>query len=526
MHNFRIDFSMNRGHEMLIDTEEGINRSSLDDIELHMLRGEKIPYLLPVDWFELDGKVTFRYALDGHKMLLHRLQLEPLTMQQYYTLVLGLTDALSECRHYMLRPEGCLLNESFIFIGEQLHDVRLAYVPIKASETEAGTSSNELMSLIVRWTSNVDMLDGEGLKRLLRQLSSNKWPLVELRSTLLELIGGMTPVMVETVESNHASAWSASMSAAPKSMPVVIRSLQDGPLESVLPIPPLASERAISKLNDEEEELTAQQQSANAGRSKWIGAAVLLLATACIWRFVYLVSPSKQTMLISAAMTLMLVAGFIFVWRRNSQISKPIQSTILNQDHELAYSRLSAASEDIIESINPDQQIQQNRYSLKFSANEDDRQTYHNEASGGVDFQQVMKSVDNETSLIENRATPGIEPTVLLAKPMKEKKVELTAKLYRRWQGETRVIEWLEPNLRIGRAGEQIGYEELASGVSRMHLEFESLQGERVVKDLGSSNGSTLNGEPMIPYKAYKITAGDVIQLAGAKGPIYELRLE
>lgn len=526
MHKFRIDFSMNRGHEMLIDKEEGIERSSLEDIELHMLRGEKIPYLLPVDWFELDGKVTFRYTLDGHKMLLHRLQLEPLTMHQYYTLVLGLTDALSECRHYMLRPEGCLFDESFIFIGEQLHDVRLAYVPIQASGVEAGTSSNELMSLIVRWTSYVDLLDGEGLKRLLRQLSSNKWPLVELRSTLLELIGGTSSDRVETIRSNQASAWSSSMLAAPESKPGSIRSLQDGNLESSPPIPPLASELAVSRLLNEEEEITVQQESTNAGRSKWIGAAVLLLATACIWRFVYLSSPSKQTMLISAALTLLLVTGFMFVWRRNTRISELIQSTNLNQDHELAYSQIGSASENMIESTDPNQQTLQNRYSHKFTAKEDFSQAYQSEVTDAVDIYHVMKSLHNETSLIEKRTTLGIEPTVLLATSMKETKVKLTAKLHRRWQGEVDVIEWVEPILRIGRAGEQAGYEELASGISRMHVELEYSQGERVVKDLGSSNGSTLNGEPMTPYKTYKITACDVIQLAGAKGPTYELRLE
>ncbi len=189
MQSFRIDFEMNQGHEMTIDRESGICRGELDEIELHMLHSEKIPYLLPVDWFELDGKVTFRYKLSGMKMLLHRLQQQPLTMEQYYTLILGVTDALFECKHYMLRPEGCLLDEQFIFTSERLHDIHLAYVPMKGGAEEQMIGAGDLLSLIVRFTSYIDKIDGEGLKRVLHHLTGKKWPLVELRATLLDLIG-------------------------------------------------------------------------------------------------------------------------------------------------------------------------------------------------------------------------------------------------------------------------------------------------------------------------------------------------
>ncbi|MGO4371286.1 DUF6382 domain-containing protein [Paenibacillus sp. MCAF20] len=522
MQKFRIDFSMNRGHEMLIDTEDGIMRSSLDDIELHMLRGEKIPYLLPVDWFELDGKVTFRYVLDGHKMLLHRLQLGPLTMQQYYSLVLGLIDALSECRHYMLRPEGCLLDESFIFIGEQLHDVRLAYVPIQVSDNEASTSS-DLLSLIVRWTSYVDVLDGEGLKRLLRQLSSTKWPLAELRTTVLELIGGssavgLQPRIAQAIVRPPQYAAQEYASGETRSPQEVVHQ------EKVRLMPPQLSDRPHIRMDTEDEELFSQQQIANVNRFKWIAAAIILLAAACIWRFVYLASPSNQSMLISAAMTLLLVAVVIVVWRRNVRILNPIESEDLdfNLDQESSYDQAGAASE--FEALSQPQ-TQHNRFNHLLSASTGDSPVNRSDTAEANNHLS-MKPGANKTGLQEKIAVPVMEPTVLLGKSLKETKVELAAKLYRRWQGEDNVIEWSEPVLRIGRAGDQGGYEEPASGISRMHLEFMYSEGERMAKDLGSSNGSTLNGEPMIPYKAYKITDGDRIQLAGANGPMYEFRLE
>ncbi|MCM3632624.1 FHA domain-containing protein [Paenibacillus camelliae] len=75
----------------------------------------------------------------------------------------------------------------------------------------------------------------------------------------------------------------------------------------------------------------------------------------------------------------------------------------------------------------------------------------------------------------------------------------------------------------IGRAEEGVHYQEVAKGVSRVHLELERNQGKLQVKDVGSRNGTYLNGQLMVAYKAYSLQAGDKLQLASTEGPIYEL---
>ena len=69
-----------------------------------------------------------------------------------------------------------------------------------------------------------------------------------------------------------------------------------------------------------------------------------------------------------------------------------------------------------------------------------------------------------------------------------------------------------------------MNFEEQAGGVSRLHLEIEYLDGKHRAKDLGSRNGSLLNGQAMIAYKAYTLALGDVIHLAGLNGPSYEFK--
>ena len=66
-------------------------------------------------------------------------------------------------------------------------------------------------------------------------------------------------------------------------------------------------------------------------------------------------------------------------------------------------------------------------------------------------------------------------------------------------------------------------YQEAAKGVSRVHLELEWSNGNVQVKDVGSRNGTYLNGQLMIAYKAYPLRAGDKLQLASLEGPVYEL---
>lgn len=75
----------------------------------------------------------------------------------------------------------------------------------------------------------------------------------------------------------------------------------------------------------------------------------------------------------------------------------------------------------------------------------------------------------------------------------------------------------------IGRADDGVHYHEKSVGTSRNHVELEVRKGQVMIKDLSSRNGTILNGEALIPYKAYPIQNGDSFKVAKA---MYTLRLE
>lgn len=56
-------------------------------------------------------------------------------------------------------------------------------------------------------------------------------------------------------------------------------------------------------------------------------------------------------------------------------------------------------------------------------------------------------------------------------------------------------------------------YNALERGVSRRHARIYANKGQLYIEDLGSSNGTTLNGEELEAHKAYRVSDGDEIML-------------
>lgn len=67
-------------------------------------------------------------------------------------------------------------------------------------------------------------------------------------------------------------------------------------------------------------------------------------------------------------------------------------------------------------------------------------------------------------------------------------------------------------------------YEAFSQGVSRMHVSLRILNSDVYVMDLGSSNGSKINGQKIIPHVEYSISHGDLITLGRLKVQVLLIR--
>lgn len=97
-------------------------------------------------------------------------------------------------------------------------------------------------------------------------------------------------------------------------------------------------------------------------------------------------------------------------------------------------------------------------------------------------------------------------------------KTDAATPCYLDWESAERPcrISLKSGSLVIGRSREAAQHVDETGGVSRAHLEMMLQQGRWTAKDLGSRNGSWLNGNPMAPYEAYPLDSGDCLQVAGS----------
>lgn len=60
-------------------------------------------------------------------------------------------------------------------------------------------------------------------------------------------------------------------------------------------------------------------------------------------------------------------------------------------------------------------------------------------------------------------------------------------------------------------------YEAYAQGVSRLHVALKIINQGVVVTDLGSSNGTRVNGQKIVPHVDYPVNHGDIIAIGKLK---------
>ncbi len=74
-------------------------------------------------------------------------------------------------------------------------------------------------------------------------------------------------------------------------------------------------------------------------------------------------------------------------------------------------------------------------------------------------------------------------------------------------------IDLSKPSFVIGRQGAEADWVIEEAGVSRLHAEFVKEPDGYAVKDLGSRNGTWLNGELLVPYQTHPLREGDIVKI-------------
>jgi hypothetical protein len=469
IYGLRYDFFYRQGLVMKLHRGDGIYAQELSGIQLRMLESNTIPRLLPLEVQEIDFQISLLYQLHSKRMLSQVLKAEGLTKAQFIKLMFAILCALEQSGNYMLNESQYLLKENFIFIGSEITDVYLTYLPFQQLVGEIPLHSQVGM-LIRRLIEIVKPDEREGLDELLNACNED-FNLSAFKQKLIEWMG--KPQMNKVVQTQIET-------------PIVISQTPLKQEDSLIfsPMPrPLFQKDPELELRQFNEPLGAAGNHSDeidnpfllSQRNRLLILVVIFLVLAFIWKS-YLDHPNDAVLYIVSGASLLLID----LWLLFSFIGVP-RAQRWNKLINLKNNK--PVSPQVSE---PKLQVNIHDY----------YQNLHKHTT------LLSGTPSNATVFLGNSHADGI--TTLKVR---------TALIEVSKEGFKQQIPMIGNSFTIGRGEEECSYVEHEAGVSRLHAEiFKALEGYGV-KDLGSKNGTLLNDEPLVPYQSYPFKEGDTLRI-------------
>ncbi|MBW4839759.1 MAG: FHA domain-containing protein [Paenibacillaceae bacterium] len=528
------DFVRDGGTYMILEAKEGLKPERLNRVQRAMLAAVTVPNLLRLDIREVDYQISLRYDITGKRMLSQCLRSDKISMPEFYGLLLQVVAVLEDSKSYMLSPSCFLLDEAHIFVEEPLSSgsMYFTYVPWKEAPA-APPLSQMLLSLITRLLTCVSRVEGDGIPQLVRLCGDELFALGELKQMLLRLLSDESDIKPESdavVRRTPPTAVNEPLSRLPEPSPLMSQPTRSAFVREYMP------------LRGPEESGTwtgGAVDDANSKREAWLGleeenvpkemrikptylVLVVLLVDALGWKVLYFVRPGLLGLSLSVAVTLLLGCAGFALWRKlrsTTDVEEEAEGGMLEEAPEvMGVSGLLGLSVE-----------RQTNYSF----NNRDAGALTS-ASGGylakTSAESFVPRADPSNGLSESAAAtsesePEVEgspPTVLLSRSMLQGQEGSLGDRSPHYYLERFEVAGSAPeripltpgSFVIGRSEEIVQYVENTAGVSRAHVEILVTSRGCLLKDLGSKNGTRLNGESVAPYKEYPLQADDVFILA------------
>ncbi|CAM3485666.1 MULTISPECIES: DUF6382 domain-containing protein [Saccharibacillus] len=573
MAEFVTDFIQSDTTYMVLKNKLNPEAGTLNRIQVKMLAASSVPHVLDLHVREVDTDTELHYDIGGKRMLSACLRTEKITLVEYYALLLQIVTALEYGMTYMLNPHRFLLKEDYMFVDGPLAEgiVYLTYVPLDES-AGAAPIRERIGSLAARWMTAVDDLRGNGIQHVLQMCEQPSFSLQTLKSLLIGLLteSGKSPAgdLEAYGPSMHPASFRAGGSEAAGGGGNAGRSASQAAWPQhgegragVLAAPDLAASyaepaaafsgesfRSLPSDSALQGPETERKRSENGSSGRLIAPLIAGLLLAALWKLLYLDHPGRVSLLVCvvAAPPLLLFAyagwaGKVkFGGRRAERRQEEEEAEALASawqepgrnpgprpfygQREQAVDGSSGAGERIMQ--NRDTQNRDMRTESAEGRNIPDflHPGYAGSSSSGdvPEAAGAPSYADCGTGVL---GTPAAQPTVILDSgrtPAGRGGASASADPGPRYRLE-RIENGILPQsiplpagpFTIGRAADVSQHVETAAGISRAHVELELYEGMYTIKDIGSRNGTTLNEETLIPYKAYELREGDTFRLAG-----------
>jgi len=499
------DFVQDNGHFLVLGGDGQLKSTELADLQIQMLQANTIPKLLPLHVEELNLTASLRYDLTGKRMFSKAIPSSRFNLTDYYSVLLAIVTAIEDGGAYMLYETHFVLEEDFIFVGEQLTDVYLMYVPVK-QVPQPIPLAEAFRSLALNWIGFVKEVRGDGLQTVLNYCKTDTFSAAELKKLLQQVLHAEIARPIQ----------SAGMTAAPAAAPAAfagVSPVQEGAARPAQPpvIPPqtpaakpqAAASSAARPLDPKPPAAESNMPVALTQREKIVLLLLLALGNAVIWRL-YIGHAGEGSLLISLGVTLLtLDAAYVYV-----QFRHELQARFRRGSGKV---EVAAAKERITKApqVQAPKAAKRQRGAKDVEPNPIEFDKSQAAAQPSPLDAGYYNQLSMQTTLL-NR--PEYEKTVLL-NAMQASAAKPVPQLEVRKDGQTTFHPLAAQPFVIGRGGPSVQFEDNTVGISRMHVEIQQDNGMWYAKDLGSKNGSLFNDQPMVAYKAYPLKDGDVVKI-------------
>ncbi|MCW3793668.1 FHA domain-containing protein [Paenibacillus sp. LS1] len=477
-----------------------------------------------------------------------------------------------EPRKLLIQEEYLFINGSF-----EQGEIGMVYVPIMDT-VEVDSTPQQFRELVIRLMAHVQELQGEGIQRVLQLCDNERWDIRQLRELLLELyadeqenggnaafLSSRTSDTVDDPRGNLHSSISErdNMRATGHSRPY-----QPSALFQNASVEPQLNFRQPQKMSASEVEDIPERSRTFPGRrpsgqsslagsnsvdqgsgnsydslehvdieveqksgSSKVTYIILgcMVAMALVWRFIYMEQPGQTQMILSALLSLGLLGVAGWTWKR-SRVNPET-----GKENKRSFSFSLGKNKD--KQTEAEEELFQESWRWNTADRSEERvnQAVESDSEGSVHsrFQNLHMTTDHsELPFVQHqdrtvastseliRHNTVAEATVNLQNLTPGNNISagpVVPAFYlerRSGSGDQERMDVQGASFVIGRSVDMVQWVDTATGVSRAHVELSRNKSGYVIKDLGSVNGTILQGNILAPYKEYPLADGDTFTLA------------
>ncbi|MGO4730663.1 DUF6382 domain-containing protein [Paenibacillus sp. 2KB_22] len=477
-----------------------------------------------------------------------------------------------EPRKLLIQEEYLFINSSF-----EQGELGMVYVPI-LDTVDVDPMPQQFRELVIRLMAHVEELQGEGIQRVLQLCDHERWDIRQLRELLLELYadeqesggraaflssrtseivdgppGGNLHSSITGRDSRQSTGYSRpDQPGAPvqnamesqlnfrqpqktsesevEDFPVRSRTFPNrrSPGQSSLE-DSRGVHHGLSNSYDSLERVDMETEEKSESSKVTYIILGYMVAMALVWRFIYMEQPGQTQMILCMVLSLGLLGVAGWTWKRKGSShnepenkrsfsfnlgknkgkqaedeEEPFQESWRWNTADRKEERVQQAIEPILDGN------EHSRYQRMHMATEPSEPPF---------VQRPVEMVASTSELIRHDTVA--EATVNLQNVAKgnfkgEGPVMASYYLERR-SGTSDQNERMDvkgASFVIGRSADMVQWVDTATGVSRAHVELSRNKSGYVIKDLGSVNGTILQGNILAPYKEYPLADGDTFTLA------------